>query len=93
MTDPRFPRVKLDAVYLTFTYRHFEKPVDVLRNVAPSLKPGGVLAVIESKRYNREPSKNEIIKNAGLAGYKLAKLETFLPEDDIYIFRVDGKTI
>ena len=86
LTDPRFPKGELDAVYLTFTYRHLEKPVEVLRNIAPSFKPGGVLAVIESKRYNTEPSKNEIIMNAGLAGYRLAKLETSLPEDDIYLF-------
>ena len=93
LTDPRFPQGKLDAVYLTFTYRHLEKPVEVLRNVAPTLKPGGVLAIIESKRYNRDPAKNEIIRNADLAGYRLARLETFLPEDDIYLFRVDDKVI
>jgi ubiquinone/menaquinone biosynthesis C-methylase UbiE len=89
LTDPRFPKGKLDAVYLTFTYRHLDKPVEVLKNVAPSLKAGGVLAVIESKSYNREAAKNEIIKNAGLAGYKLVRLETFLPEDDIYLFQVE----
>ena len=88
LTDPRFPKGKLDAVYLTFTYRHLEKPVEVLKNIAPALKPGGVLAVIESKSYNQVPSKNEIIQNAGLAGYALTKLETFLPEDDIYLFQV-----
>lgn len=93
LTDPRFPKGKLDVIYLTFTYRHLEKPVEVLRNVVPSLKPGGVLAIIESKRYNREPSKNEIIRSADLAGYRLARLETFLPEDDIYLFRVDDKVI
>jgi len=92
LTDPRFPKGKLDAVYLTFTYRHLDMPVEVLKNVAPSLKPGGILAVIESKNYNREPAKNEIIKNAGLAGYRLLKLETFLPEDDIYLFQVEDKT-
>jgi ubiquinone/menaquinone biosynthesis C-methylase UbiE len=91
LTDPRFPQGKLNAVYLTFTYRHLDRPVDVLRNIAPALKPGGVLAIIEAKSYNREPAKNEIIINAGLAGYALVKLETFLPEDDIYIFKV--KTI
>ncbi len=93
LTDPRFPPGKLDAVYLTFTYRHLGRPVDIFRNIAPALKPGGVLAVIESKSYNRESAKNEIIKNAGLAGYTLAKLETFLPEDDIYIFKVKNKNI
>jgi ubiquinone/menaquinone biosynthesis C-methylase UbiE len=89
LTDPLLPKSKLDAVYLTFTYRHLDKPVEVLRNIVPSLKPGGVMAIIESKSYNRDPSNNEILKNAGLAGYKLAKLETFLPEDDIYLFQVD----
>jgi len=92
VTDPRFPKGRLDAVYLTFTYRHLAKPVEVLKNAAPSLKPGGVMAVIESKRYNRDPAKNEIIKNAGLAGYRLVRLETFLPEDDIYLFQVEDKT-
>jgi len=92
LTDPLFPKGKLDAVYLTFTYRHLDKPVEVLANIAPSLKPGGVIAIIESKNYNRDPAKNEIIKNAGLAGYKLAKLETFLPEDDIYLFQVENRT-
>ena len=89
LTDPLLPKGKLDAVYLTFTYRHLDKPVEVLRNIVPSLKPGGVLAIIESKRYDRDASENEIIKNAGLAGFKLTKLETFLPEDDIYLFQAD----
>ena len=88
LTDPLLPKGKFDAVYLTFTYRHLDKPVEVLRNIAPSLKPGGVMAIIDSKRYNREPSTNEIIKDAGLAGFKLTKLETVLPEDDIYLFQV-----
>jgi len=50
LTDPLFPKGKLNAVYLTSTYRHLDKPVEVLKNVAPSLKTGGVLAVIESNR-------------------------------------------
>lgn len=91
LTDPCFPKGALDAVYLTFTYRHLDKPVDVLKNVAPSLKPGGIMSVIETKSYNREPVKNEIIKNAGLAGYRLMRLETSLPTDDIYLFQVDNK--
>jgi ubiquinone/menaquinone biosynthesis C-methylase UbiE len=88
LTDPLLPKGRLDAVYLTFTYRHLDRPVEVLRNIIPSLKPGGVLAIIESKRYNRDPSNNEILRNAGFAGYELTKLETFLPEDDIYLFQV-----
>jgi len=92
LTDPRFPEAKLDAVYMTFTYRHLEKPVELLKNIAPALKPGGVLAVIDSKSYNRDPANNEIIRNGGLAGYRLARLETFLPEDDIYLFQWESRT-
>jgi ubiquinone/menaquinone biosynthesis C-methylase UbiE len=88
LTDPLLPKGRLDAVYLTFTYRHLDRPVEVLRNIIPSLKSGGVLAIIESKGYNRDPSNNEILRNAGLAGYELTKFETFLPEDDIYLFQV-----
>jgi len=93
LTDPRLPKGKLDAVYMTYTYRHLERPVDILENIAPALKPGGVLAVIDSKSYNRDPARNEIIRNARLAGYELAKLETFLPEDDIYLLRAVSKNL
>ncbi len=89
LTDPLLPKGKLDVVYMTFTYRHLDKPAEVLKNIGPSLKPGGVLAIIDSKNYNRDPSTNKILKNAGLAGFKLTKLETSLPEDDIYLFHVD----
>jgi ubiquinone/menaquinone biosynthesis C-methylase UbiE len=88
LTDPCFPESALDVVFLTNTYRHLEKPVDVLKNIASSLKPGGRLGIIEIKRYNRLKDSNEITKNAGFAGFELIKLETSLPRDDIYVFQI-----
>ncbi|UCE40365.1 MAG: class I SAM-dependent methyltransferase [Candidatus Aminicenantes bacterium] len=86
VTDPRFPKEELDVVYLTNTYRHLDKPVEILKNIKPSLKIGGKLAIIELKRYGRTEGSNEITRNAGLAGYTLIKVDKSLPRDDIYIF-------
>lgn len=88
LTDPRFPKEELDIVYLTNTYRHLDKPAEVLKNIKPSLKAGGRLAIIELKRYARIEGSNEIIQNAELAGYRLIKVDNSLPQDDIYLFEI-----
>lgn len=88
LTDPRFPEKELDIVYLTNTYRHLDKPVEVLKNIGPSLKADGKLAIIETKRYALAGAPNEIVTNAQLAGYTLIKINDSLPRDDIYLFRI-----
>jgi len=89
LTDPRFPNEELDVVYLTNTYRHLDKPVEVLKNIKSSLKFGGRLAIIELKRYARITGSNEIVHNAELAGYRLIKVDNSLPRDDIYLFEIE----
>jgi ubiquinone/menaquinone biosynthesis C-methylase UbiE len=89
LTDPRFPKGELDVVYLTNTYRHLDKPAEVLKNIAPSLRIGGKLAIIELKRYANVRGSNEIIHNAALAGYRLIKVDNSLPKDDVYLFEIE----
>lgn len=86
LTDPRFPEAALDVVFLTNTYRHLDKPVEVLKNIVRSLKPDGKLGVIESKHYAQKAESNEITINAELAGFTLIKIDKSLPRDDIYVF-------
>ncbi len=88
LTDPRFPKKELDVVYLTNTYRHLDKPVEVLKNITSSLKFGGRLAIIELKRYAQIKGSNEIVHNAQQAGYKLIKVDHSLPKDDVYLFEI-----
>lgn len=88
LTDPRFPEGALDVVFLTNTYRHLEKPVEVLENIVRSLKPEGKLGIIDSKSYARNEDSNDIIKNAGLAGFELINQDNSLPRDDIYVFQI-----
>ena len=90
--DPLFPVAALDMVYMINTYHHLAKPVELLKNFIPSLKAGGLLAIIDrdperlkesSSHYTR---KQAVLDQAKEAGFELVRLETFLPEDNIYIF-------
>ena len=86
-TDPKFPPGKLDLVYLTFTYRHLSKPLEVLKNIKPALNSNGRLAIIESKPSENSSTEARMLKNAEKAGYNLDRIETFLELDNIWIFK------
>jgi len=86
-TDPKFPPGQLDLVYLTFTYRHLSKPLEVLKNIRPALKTNGILAIIESKPSGDPSDEKLMLSNAEEAGYTLVRIETFLGLDNIWIFR------
>ena len=68
------------------SFQPTNKIMDII-GVKKGMKVGGRLAIIELKRYGRADS-NEIINNAGLAGYKLIKVDDSLPRDDIYLFEI-----
>jgi len=90
--DPLLPRDALDIAFMINVYHHLEKPRAILVAIRPSLKPGGVLAIVE-----RDPAKSESASEAtpredmarrlDEAGYELVRVETFLAEDNIYIAR------
>ena len=86
-TDPKLPAGKLDLVYLTFTYRHLSKPLQVLKNIKPALKKDGILAIIENKPSGNGSSEKEMINIAKQAGYRLVRTETFLTLDNIWVFK------
>jgi ubiquinone/menaquinone biosynthesis C-methylase UbiE len=92
--DPLLPEAKMDVVYMINTYHHLSHPVELMRNVLPSLKPGGLLVVIEhdpAKYPDAGPDHStpheELVLEAAEAGYELLRLEEFLERDYINIFR------
>lgn len=94
-TDPRFPKGKLDFVYFINTFHHISKPVELLKNIIPGLKPGGRLVIIEhtpekaTGMGSHATPKETVIQQGKDAGYKLERIETFLAYDNIYIFQVN----
>jgi ubiquinone/menaquinone biosynthesis C-methylase UbiE len=94
VTDPRLPKGKLDFVYFINTYHHVEKPVELMKNILPALKPTGLLVIIEhapekatSMGHHCTP-KETVLQQAKEAGFKMVRLETFLEYDNIYILKI-----
>jgi len=93
--DPLFPAGKLDMVFMVLTYHHLSQPVEMLKAMIPSLKPGATVVVVDPdpvRDHDRGPestSREEIERDAAEAGFELVRMETFLSLDNIFILRVN----
>jgi SAM-dependent methyltransferase len=92
--DPLFPKAALDMVFMILTYHHLEKPVALLKNLIPSLKPGATVVVVDpdptkdnDRSGHESTSKEKMQKEAEEAGFELLRTETFLAKDNIFILR------
>jgi ubiquinone/menaquinone biosynthesis C-methylase UbiE/ketosteroid isomerase-like protein len=92
--DPKLPAGALDIVFMINVYHHLDNPVPLIRNILPSLKPDGVLAIVECDPdkvdWGEEEGCNrkaDVKKELKEAGFEVVRIETFLNEDNIYIAR------
>ena len=53
MEDPRFPPASLDMVFMVNAFHDLEKPVELLANLLPALKPGATVVVMD-----RDPARS-----------------------------------
>ncbi len=92
--DPLFPAGRLDMIFMVLTYHHLSQPVEMLKAMIPSLKPGATVVVLDPdpvRDHDRGPestSREEIERDAAAAGFELVRMETFLPLDNIFILKV-----
>ncbi len=93
--DPLFPENELDMVFMIAAFHDFEKKVEWLNNVKPYLKPGGTMVIVEmdpdkwGRGYSHLMTKKEILDTVNKSGFKLDRIETFLPRHNIYIYKLD----
>jgi len=92
--DPLLPAQSLDVVVMVWVFHHLDQPVVLLRKVATSLKPGGTVVILDpasertgERDSNRPSTTDSVRKEAAEAGFELARTETFLPGDNIFILR------
>ncbi len=50
VTDPLLPKETMDLVYMINTYHHLDKPVDLMKNIIPCLKPEGRLGIVSMSK-------------------------------------------
>lgn len=93
LIDPKLPPGALDMVIMVNVVHCLAEPVALLRNIKKSLKPDGVIAIVEGN-LDKDPSaagewysRSKLLKIYEDAGYELIREETFLPKDNIYILK------
>jgi ubiquinone/menaquinone biosynthesis C-methylase UbiE len=92
--DPRFPAAALDAVLIVASYYEMDEPVTLLRNVARSLKPTGLLGIVDFTKEGFGPGPpmeervdpERIIRDAQAAGLKLRSRPDILPYQYLLVF-------
>jgi SAM-dependent methyltransferase len=94
MEDPGFPSDSLDIAFMINVYHHLADPVSILRNLRPSLKSDGILAIVECDPYKVSwgdehgcARKEDMTEDLKKAGFEIVRIETFLDEDSLYIAR------
>jgi len=95
--DPLLPEGRCDVVYLINTYHHLDRPVELLHNILPALTDDGILVIIDHdpdkhpEAGSHSTPQNRLFDEAYRAGFALVRIETFLPWDNINIFRPRGR--
>jgi ubiquinone/menaquinone biosynthesis C-methylase UbiE len=88
--DPQLPASSIDAVLMLKTYHEIEKPVTLLRNLRPALRPGAKVGVIDrnGNGENHGVAREVVIREAAQARYKLREQYDFVKPDGMDYFLV-----
>jgi SAM-dependent methyltransferase len=88
--DPKIPANSIDAVLLLKTYHEVAHPVDLLRNLRPSLRPGAKVGIIDRNGNGADHgvAKDVVVREAGQAGYELLDSEDFVKADGMDYFLI-----
>ncbi len=92
-SDPRLPK-PVDAVLIVDAYHEMEQPVALLTNVASSLKPGGLIGIVNFTKEGGGPGPameervdpEVVINDAKAAGLVLRSRENFLKYEYMLVF-------
>jgi ubiquinone/menaquinone biosynthesis C-methylase UbiE len=92
--DPLFPDTVLDMVFIVNAFHDLARPVELLNNLVPSLKPGAPVVIIDRDPdkvagFNRHVlTQEEVLAHIRSSDFELDRIETFLSQHNIYIIKV-----
>jgi ubiquinone/menaquinone biosynthesis C-methylase UbiE len=92
--DPRLPENALDAILVVDSYHEWEQPITLLRNLAKTLKPGGLIGIVEWTKDGGGPGPSledridpdRVVRDAQGAELQLRRRENFLRYQYLLIF-------
>jgi ubiquinone/menaquinone biosynthesis C-methylase UbiE len=90
--DPLLPD-DLDMVFIVNAFHDLAKPVELLNNLVPSLKPRASVVIIDRDPdkvggFNRHVlTQEEVLEHIKNSLFDLDRIETFLPQHNIYVIR------
>ncbi len=91
--DARFPADALDLVFMSWVYHWMDNPVPLLKSLIPSLKPWGLVVMIEPNPENthggaRPLTRERVGDEARAAGFVLdAVVEGRFKTDNVFVLR------
>lgn len=101
--DPLLPENSLDMIFMVWVFHMLEKPVPLMKNMIPSLKPGAPLIILAPPDYeideeikemkgklppDRLTIRQRIEKAAADSGFELEKTDNSLPKDTFFFLKV-----
>lgn len=90
---PLFPESALDMVFIVNAFHDLAQPVALLNNLIPSLKPGARVVILDRDpakyrdSYGHFLTKDEVLEKIEASDFELDRVETFLPQHNIYVIR------
>ena len=95
--DPLFPKAMLDMVFMVNSFHDLAKPVELLDNLAPSLKPEARVVIMDrdpaklSDRSRHFLTRQEVLDTIRKSKFELDRIETFLPEHNLYMIKLKNQ--
>jgi len=92
--DPLFPKEKFDMIIMVYVLHCLERPLEFMGNLKKYMKPNTKLVIIERNtstdraHYPSFMTKKQILEMIQKVDYKLERILTFLPKDNIYIYKI-----
>jgi predicted methyltransferase len=88
--NPMLPAGFVDAVLLLKTYHEVARPIVLMRNLRPALRPGAKVGIIDRNGNGQDHGVNRdvVLREVGEAGYKLLAQYDFVKGDKMDYFLV-----
>ncbi len=88
--DPHLPAASVDAVLVLKTYHEVAKPVTLMRHVRDSLRPGGLVGIIDRNGSGDDHGikSDVVVTEMGRAGFELVGTYDFVKPDKMDYFLV-----